>query len=252
MLKNLEAIVHNIGAYYFRNIGEKVLYPKNDKIFEGKIIEFNEFTDTITILISDNTIDGVEEKVQIWLPDVEDSGLKLIRIINLKIKLENLSEKQMKKLTVEELIFMSFMENDLMQYFTLKNLYFKSSLTFKEDFKVIDTRFIRNENSKRFKIYLKNQWNEILTSQKDGIPYWSTNGASIITLFKPTLKEYTIIKDVFKNLYDINQMYDSKVAKHAQKNISDLMDKAFEEGKEILKQLPRKMIIDRFKLEILI
>ena len=43
--------------------------------------------------------------------------------------------------------------------FLLNNLYFKSSLSFKEDFKVIDARFIRNENSKRFKINLKNQWN---------------------------------------------------------------------------------------------
>lgn len=252
MLKNLDAIVHNIGAYYFRNIGEKVLYPRDDKIFEGKIIEFDESTNTITILIISNILDGGEEKIQIWLPDIDDSSLKLIRMINLKIKLENLSEKQMKKLTPEELIFMSFMENDLMQYFTLNNLYFKSSLSFKEDFKVIDARFIRNENSKRFKINLKNQWNELLTTQKNGITYWSTYGTSIITLFKPTFKEYTIIKDIFQKLYDINQMYDSKVAKQAQKNISDLMDAAFEEGKTILEQLPRKMMIDRFKLESLI
>ena len=125
MLKNLDAIVHNIGAYYFRNIGEKVLYPRDDKIFEGKIIEFDESTNTITILIISNILDGGEEKIQIWLPDIDDSSLKLIRMINLKIKLENLSEKQMKKLTPEELIFMSFMENELMQYFTLNNLYFK-------------------------------------------------------------------------------------------------------------------------------
>ena len=252
MLKNLEAIVHNIGAYYFRNIGEKVLYPKNDKIFEGKIIAFDESTDTITILIIDNTIDGVEEKIQIWLPDVENSGLKLIRMINFKIKLENLSEKQMKKLTIEELVFMSFMENDLMQYFELSNLYFKSQESFTEEFKIIETRFIRIENSKRFKINLKNKWNEQIIISKNGFVLWAKHWASMITVFPPTFKEYTIIKDVFKKLYDINQMYDTRAGRHTQKNIDDLMDKAIEEGKEILEQLPRKMMIDRFRLETLI